>query len=85
MTEPREIRRKPSGPSGSKGTPNSQITLPADVVAGAGRRLSLAALAYAGAYLLVYGANRSTALASHQPFHRGPVQWIGNSFAPVGN
>jgi serine/threonine-protein kinase len=60
MTEPREIRRQPSGSFESTGTPGLRLTLPPDVVAKAGRRLSLAALMYAGAYLLAYGAGRIT-------------------------
>lgn len=83
MTEPREIRRQPSRPSRSNGTPGTPLMLPPDVVAKAGKRLSQAALVYAGAYLLVYGSNRITAPASPEflrvlarvPLH--PDIWAG--------
>ncbi len=60
MTEPREIRRRPSGSLESGGTARGRPTLPPDLVAKAGKRLSLAALMYAGAYLLAYGSGRAT-------------------------
>jgi hypothetical protein len=83
MTEPREILRQPSRPSRSKGTQGAPLTLPPDVVAKAGKRLSQAALVYAGAYLLVYAVNRITAAASPEflrsvartPLH--PDIWAG--------
>jgi len=57
MTERHEIRRQPSRPGGGAST---RATLPPDLIAKAGRRLSLAALVYAGAYLLAYGSGRVT-------------------------
>ena len=66
MTEPREIRRQSSGRFRSKETPGGPITLPPDVVAKAGKRLSTAALVYACGYLLVYGSNRITSWGSEE-------------------
>ena len=57
MTEPREIRRQQSRPGERVGV---GLTLPPDLIAKAGKRLSLAALVYAGTYLLAYGSGRFT-------------------------
>ena len=57
MTEPHEVRRQPSLPGEKVGT---RLTLPPDLIAKAGKRLALAALVYAGAYLLAYGSGRVT-------------------------
>jgi serine/threonine protein kinase len=56
---PPKILRPPSAP-GPTAEWDSRHTLPADLVAKAGRRLSLAALVYAAAYLLAYGSGRVT-------------------------
>jgi eukaryotic-like serine/threonine-protein kinase len=58
MTKPREILRQPPDSPGAASERTSRHTLPPDLVAKAGRRLSLAALVYAGAYLLAYGSGR---------------------------
>jgi serine/threonine-protein kinase len=60
MTDLRELRRRPTGSLESEGTVGSRLTLPPDLVAKAGKRLGLAALMYAGTYLLAYGSGRAT-------------------------
>src|SRR5512143_2885264 len=58
MTEPRLIKRQPPGSPLPEGTPGVPLTLPPDVVAKVGTRLSLAALVYAVVYLLSYLSSR---------------------------
>ncbi len=60
MTDPHEIRRRPSRSLASGAAEVSGVSLPPDLIAKAGRRLSLAALVYAGAYGLAYGSGRLT-------------------------
>ena len=58
--DPRPQMRLPRGVGAPEVERTSGHTLPPDLVAKAGRRLSLAALVYAGAYLLAYGSGRFT-------------------------
>ena len=60
MTRPREIRRQPSRSLQSGAGGAGRLSLPPDVVAKAGNRLSLAALTYAVVYLLAYASGRFT-------------------------
>jgi serine/threonine protein kinase len=76
----RHVQRRQSGSFDTDSRTSAQLSLPPDVIAKAGRRLALAALVYAGAYLLAYGSGRVTAGfdewdVSHVPLH--PDVWAG--------
>ncbi len=79
MPESRHIQRQPSGSLESGEATTGRLSLPPDVIAKAGRRLALAALVYAGAYLLAYGSGRVAASdqwdVSRVPLH--PDIWAG--------
>jgi serine/threonine-protein kinase len=57
----RQVRPQTPDSSGSGARRRRAATLPPDVVRLAGRRLGIAALLYAGTYLLAYGSGRLTA------------------------
>jgi len=61
MRTSRHVQRRPSGSFDTDARTSAQPSLPPDVIAKAGRRLSLAALTYAIAYFLAYGSGRLTA------------------------